>query len=285
VLGARSLVGAPLVSRLEAASYRVVAFTRAEPSASRGEVRWRQLPSVGSTEPISDWISVVPIWTLAEHFDLLSASGARRLVALSSTSRYTKEHSSDPAERALAEQLTAGEQRVQAFATEHGIAITTLRPTLIYGFGRDRNICAVARFIHRYGCFPLIGGGVGLRQPVHAREVAAACLLALRSGAAFDRGYEISGGETLSYREMVCRVFAALDRRPRFAAIPQALARLAARMAGLLPGRRQFSVGVIERMTQDLVFEHGEAARDFGYSPGSFVITAADLPSFGAVRD
>ncbi len=100
-----------------------------------------------------------------------------------------------------------------------GHAWVILRPTLIYGFGRDKNIAEMARFIRRFGFCPVLGKAAGLRQPIHAEDVAAACLAALQTPCAANRAYNISGGATLTYRDMVARVFSALDRRPRLLSV------------------------------------------------------------------
>ena len=52
----------------------------------------------------------------------------------------------------------------------------------------------------------------GLRQPIHVEDVAAVCFSALRAPDAANRAYNISGGETLTYSDMVERVFVALGR-------------------------------------------------------------------------
>lgn len=66
----------------------------------------------------------------------------------------------------------------------------------------------IVRFVRRWRFFPLMGQADGLRQPVHAEDVTTACVSALTMPAAANRTYNLSDGETLSYREMVCRVFA-----------------------------------------------------------------------------
>ena len=153
-----------------------------------------------------------------------------------------------------------------------------LRPTLIYGLGRDRNICEIARFIRRFGFFPLFGKANGLRQPIHAKDVANACLAALDAPAAANRAYNIAGGETLTYRDMVGRVFAALGRRPFVLTVPLRGFRLAATMLRSLPRYRQWSASMAERMNQDLVFEQIEPMRDLSFYPRGFDLTAEDLP-------
>src|SRR6185437_8320357 len=61
----------------------------------------------------------------------------------------------------------------------------------------------IVRFVRRWRFFPLMGQADGLRQPVHAADVTTACVSALTMPAAANRTYNLSDGETLSYRELV----------------------------------------------------------------------------------
>lgn len=280
LLGATSLVGKCLIPRLINRGARVFAFSR-QPIEPVGDgIAWRNLSdsSSATTDQLDHWICVAPIWVLPEHFSLLEASGARRVVALSSTSRFTKFGSGDKVETAVAARLIEAEDRFVAWAKSRGIEWVILRPTLIYGLGRDKNISEIARFIRRFGFFPVFGRAQGLRQPIHAEDVAAACISALQAPDAANRAYNISGGETLTYREMIARVFAALGRRPRLLTVPLWSFRLAVSVVRCLPRYRQWSAAMAERMNRDLVFEHTEAARDIGFKPRSFALAAEDLP-------
>lgn len=236
------------------------------------------LPGPAKARSVPDWICVAPIWVLPEYFALLEAEGARRVVALSSTSRYTKDDSSDPQEQAVARRLAEAEARVQAWAESRGVEWTILRPTLIHGLGRDRNIAEIARFIRRFGFFPVFGKAMGLRQPIHAADVAGACVAALQAPGAANRAYNISGGETLAYRDMVARVFAALGRRPRLLHVPLPVFRAAVALLRCLPRYKHWSAAMAERMNRNLVFDHAEAARELGFNPRPFALTAGDLP-------
>lgn len=286
VLGASSLVGRCVLPLFCAAGWQVVAYTRQVQQRDEFGVRWLVLPNASSGQPVFQdvavvtpyWICVAPIWVLPDYFPLIEASGARRVVALSSTSRFTKVGSGDTAENAIAAKLIDAEARVQAWAEGRGIEWVVLRPTLIYGQGRDKNISEMARFIRRFAFFPLLGSAQGLRQPIHAEDVAAACVAALQAPGAANRAYNLSGGETLAYREMVARVFAALGRPARLVTVPLWAFRLAVAMLRRLPRYRHWSAAMAERMNRDLVFDHAEAARDFGFKPRGFALTAKDLP-------
>lgn len=280
LLGATSLVGICLLPLLRRAGWRVEAFSRREPSSCDAGVTWRRLAPALLPQgegKIEYWICVAPIWVLPQYFGLLEVCGARRVVALSSTSLFTKENSSDSGEQEIAERLAAGENALRTWGEARGVEWVILRPTLIYGGGRDRNISEMARFMRRFGFFPLLGRAGGLRQPVYVDDVASACLAALNSPGN-NRAYNLSGGETLSYRDMAGRVFAALGRRPRLVTVPLRLFRLALALMRLLPRYRHWSAAMAERMNQDLVFDHADAERDLGYAPRPFRLAAEDLP-------
>lgn len=288
VLGASSLVGECVLPMLCGAGWQVVAFSRRSAKSGFG-VDWRQLPLAKHPSPQSSprrdegvtpyWICLAPIWVLPDYFALIEACGARRIVALSSTSRFTKDGSGDTAENAIAAKFIDGEDRLQAWAESRGIEWVILRPTLIYGLGRDKNISEIARLIRRFGFFPLLGKAKGLRQPIHVKDVAVACISALQVPDVRSRSYNISGGETLTYREMVARIFGALGRRPRLLTVPLWAFRLAVAMLRRLPRYRQWSAAMAERMNRDLVFDHSDATRDLDFIARPFQLAAEDLPT------
>ena len=285
VLGATSLVGACLLPLLARAEYRVTAFSRGEHGLADGCVEWRKLPSPLTPDSapeeggnIPNWICVAPIWVLPEHFTMLEAYGARRVVALSSTSRFTKDDSSDPEEQAIALRLADAEACVQAWAASHGVEWIILRPTLIYGLGRDKNIAEIARFVRHFGFFPLFGKAKGLRQPLHAHDVAGACIAALGSPDAANRAYNLSGFDSIAYRDMVARIFTAIGRPVRLLPVPLFAFRFAVALLRHLPRYRNWSYAMAERMNRDLVFDHSEATRDFGFEPGPFALAPEDVP-------
>ena len=286
VLGASSLVGRCALPLLRAAEWQVVGYTRQGAQQAETGVKWQSLPPILSPRPSPQrgegvtpyWICLAPIWVLPDYFALFEASGARRVVALSSTSRFTKVGSGDTVENAVAAKLIDSEAQVQAWADSHGIEWVILRPTLIYGSGQDKNISEIVRVIRRFGFFPVFSKALGLRQPIHAKDVAAACVSALQAPDAANRAYNLSGGETLTYRDMVTRVFVALGRRPRLLTVPLWTFRLAVTMLRHLPRYRQWSAAMAERMNRDLIFDPTAATRDLGFKPRGFVLAAEDLP-------
>lgn len=280
VCGATSQVGRLLLPRLLQAGLVVHALSRqGEPAWAAdlpGGVCWHAVDVADADKlaalPAADClVHLAPLAVLPPQLAILARLGVRRVIAFSTSSRLSKAKSPVAAERQFAERLARAETELAQQCEQLGMQWTVFRPTLIYGCNMDRNVSLIRRLIRRFGFFPLLGEGRGLRQPVHADDLAAACVAALDQPASFGRCYELSGGEVLSYRAMVERIFAAEGLPARFIRIPVSLFAALLRLLALLPRYRDFNVAMAQRMNEDLVYDHAAASRDFGYRPRNFV--------------
>ena len=268
VLGATSLIGRFLLPRLEASRTDYAPFSRQAPRTERwlqGDLDRINAAGLPRSRRV---VSLSPIWLLPPALPALLSAGMQRLVAFSSTSRFTKTASPDPAERAVARRLAEAEAATSEFCEARGVRWTILRPTLIYAEGQDQNVTRLAGLIRRLGFVPLYGRGEGRRQPVHADDLAGAALAALDAPGAADRAFDLPGGETLSYRAMVERIFEGMGRRPRIVSLPAPLWRAGFALAApLLPGA---GVAMGARMAEDLVFDGEPARAALEWSPRAF---------------
>jgi nucleoside-diphosphate-sugar epimerase len=205
---------------------------------------------------------------LATALPSLARCGLQRVIFFTSTSILTKLSSGDTQEREQVQMLANGEKDAIAECEKHGIAWTVLRPTIIYDEGRDPSISRLARLIEKFGFFPLAGFGKGLRQPVHAEDLAIGAMQAAASDAAINNIYSVPGSEIITYREMVGRIFDGLDRPRRIIPLPPILWRTAFHMTQRFFPNANAEMG--SRMSKDLVFDASAAAQDFGWSPRSF---------------
>lgn len=271
VLGATSLIGRFAMPRLAERGIEAVGVSRRP--HDNIETPWvaadlGDADLAGRLPNAPTVLSLSPIWVLPQALPALHAAGMRRLAAFSSTSVFTKAASPSAYEREVVARLAEGEAQTRAFCEANGVAWTILRPTMIYAEGQDQNVSRLADLIRRFGVLPLAGRGEGLRQPVHADDLAQAAIDAAASPAAADRAYDLSGGETLSYRQMAVRVFEALGRPARIISAPPLLWKMALTLASpLLPGATGAMGG---RMSDDLTFDSAPARRDFGWSPRAF---------------
>ena len=278
VFGGSGQIGAALLARLRFEGWQVLALSR-EVRADAPGLQWLRggFPQpAGLPGEVDAIFSCGPL----DAFALWFARGevaCRRVVAFGSTSVEVKRESDDAGERDVARRLREAEALLFEAAARRGIGATVLRPTLVYGAGRDATLARIAALATRLRGFALPADATGLRQPVHVDDLADAAMACLDARAAHGNAYALPGGETLPYREMVSRVLAALPSRPRLFALPPPLFRallLPARAAGLAAG---FGDAALARMREDLAFDDAPARRDFGYAPRAFAPTAAML--------
>ncbi len=274
VAGAGNQIGSYLVPELLARGCSVIAIARrGRPPWIEPDPRldWRPLDLAQPLAQIEDATALVFVAPLGLFGGLWRGlSGVPRVVAFSSTSRLTKADSPDPVERAVVGELALGERTVQELAQAAGAAAAVLRPTLIYGAGLDAGLTRLAAWLGRVRVMPLAGGGRGLRQPVHAADLATAAANLVLGQKPVNGCYELSGGSTLSYRDMIVRIFESLNLRPHFISVPLGLARLALPLLQSTRRWRDLRPAMLERMNQDLVFDHAAATRDFGFRPRRF---------------
>lgn len=275
VFGGSGQIGLPLLSLLRRDGWRISALSRDERADEPG-LQWlhggfERLPTLPAR--VDAIFSCGPLDRFAEWY-ARSDLGATRVIAFGSTSVDTKRGSADPDERDLSRRLRTGEDTVFAHAQQRGAAVTLLRPTLVYGAGRDATLTRIAELARRWGRFPLPRNAHGLRQPVHVDDLAAAAHACLGSDATAGQTYALPGGETVRYRDMIARVLEVLEPPPELIELPSPLFNLALTAAQISGRANGLGEAAVRRMRSDLVFDIVPAQRDFGYAPRAFRPTA-----------
>jgi nucleoside-diphosphate-sugar epimerase len=270
ILGATGLVGGYIVEHLMRAGERPLALSRSP--QTRPGIDWfcgdlakpdtLRFPSVATLYCTAD-ATLLPA-ALPHLFN----PSLKRAVIFSSTSVITKLDSEVAAEREKLKNLADAEQEIAAACERNNVAWTILRPTLIYAEGRDTNITPLSRLIRRFGIMPLVGGAPGLRQPVHAEDLATGAIAAASSPAAANKFYSLPGGETLSYREMIGRIFDGLRKPRRPVPVPVFVWRASFLLVKPLYPTANVAMGT--RMMKDMIFDAAPAKRDFGWNPRAF---------------
>lgn len=271
VFGASGQIGAPLVDVLNDAGWRVFAVSRQARSDSPGR-HWLQgdLTQVRDLPEGVDAIYSCGPLDLFARWHAQAQVRAPRVVAFGSTSATTKHGSEDDDERDIARRLLGAEAALFAQSEAQGAAATMLRPTLVYGAARDATLTRIARLARRWGRFVLPRRCDGLRQPVHVQDLANAAFAAAAAPATHGRSYDLPGGETLAYREMVRRVLACLQPPLALHELPMPMFQLALKAAQARGIASDLTLAAVARMRQDLVFDDAPAKRDFGYVARAF---------------
>jgi nucleoside-diphosphate-sugar epimerase len=272
VIGGTGLVGGYIVEHLVRRGERPFVLSRSTHPLGRPDVDWLrgdlEKPDTLNFPAVTTLYCTADAVLLAKALPRLFSPSLKRIVAFSSTSVMTKQDTEVAAERETIRKLAEAERTIAEACQQHDVGWTILRPTLIYAEGRDTNITPLSRLIRRFGFMPLVGGAPGLRQPVHAEDLAIGAIAAAASSAAANKFYSLPGAETFTYREMIGRIFDGLRLPRRTISVPVFIWRAGFALAKpLFPGS---NVAMGLRMMKDMTFDSTPAIRDFGWNPRAF---------------
>ncbi|MEE8495933.1 MAG: hypothetical protein V3S21_05580 [Xanthomonadales bacterium] len=285
--GAGSQLGVFLIPRLLAAGFRVIALSRQASGDSAGpdeRLVWQHPGSFGIGTAVGEsglqgqvamLISCGPIEVATKAVGLCPR--LQRVVVFSTSSVFSKASSPDGSENRQIAGILAHEKQLKALCSDRGLALAVFRPTLIYGCGLDRNISLLASWIRRMGWLPLAGQAAGLRQPVHADDLAGLAVNALLDDEPLSLDCPACGGSTLTYRQMVELIFDALDKPRRIFSLPPCLMVAAVRLLGLLPHWRGVNRQMVRRQNIDLVFDDSALKDCLEYQPRPFKPLSGDF--------
>jgi uncharacterized protein YbjT (DUF2867 family) len=271
VTGASGFTGSYVVPALLGAGWDVVCFVRESSDLSFLPVdqivlRYGDLDAPDSLSAALKGIDIlVSVSSLGTgHADSIlraaSASGVNRGVFFSTTSIYTTLNPASKAIRLEAERAIQGS----------GIPYTIIRPTMIYGNSRDRNVCNFIQFVRKSPVFPVFGRGDYEMQPVYVGDLAEAVTSILLTDRTIDQAYNLSGGSRLSLIGFITQIAESLDKRIRFIHLPPGPFIWLLSILERTPLRLPIKSEQIQRFNEHKVFSHRNATRDFGYSPLDF---------------
>lgn len=255
VFGGSGAVGRFLLPMLLAQHAEVLALTRAPVPPGVPSLHWLQgslqaAPALDAVLEAGARFDVVcslgPLDAFADWLDRHPHAAACRVLALSSLSAEWKQHSAHPAERSLARSLVDNERRV----LQQCPGATLLRCGLIHGAGVDRSLSPLLRWARRRP-LPWPRAARGLRQPVHAADLARAALAAAARPQLAQRVLALPGPEALSFPVMLQRSLAAEGRRSRVIPVPlPGLEWLVGLLAGM-HGRFGARAATVRRLYRD----------------------------------
>ena len=217
---------------------------------------WRQILGKATFDTIFHLVQLRQAPTILDTLQTLGQTP--RLVIIGTTGVYSKYN------QYSAEYKTA-ETRLKAYPGPYCL----LRPTMIYGSYRDKNIHKLIRFCHQFGLFPVFGSGENLLQPVHAEDLAKT-LLYLWENPHITGEYELSGGTVVSFRELLTLVSNLLNKPVRQVPLPLKIGLLVANLLeAALKTKSPIKVEQILRLQEDKAFPHDDAQQDLAFYPRS----------------
>ncbi|HNQ95766.1 MAG: NAD(P)H-binding protein [Anaerolineales bacterium] len=187
-------------------------------------------------------------------------AGIKRALFISTTAIFT--------------QLNAKSKKVRVAAElaieTSGLKYTILRPTMIYGSPRDRNMWRLIRFIRFSPIIPVFGDGESLQQPIYVDDVAQAVMSCVSNDKTIDKSYNIAGKHPLTYNDVIDTIARQMNKRVWKLHVPSkpvvAMLSLFERVRIPFPIKAE----QVLRLNENKDFSFTEAQKDFGFSPLAF---------------
>jgi nucleoside-diphosphate-sugar epimerase len=187
-------------------------------------------------------------------------AGIRRAIFVSTTAVFTQLNAKSKAVRLAAE---------HAIETS-GLAYTILRPTMIYGGPRDRNMWRLIRFMRYSPILPVFGDGNSLQQPIYVGDVAQAIVSCLGNDQTIGKCYNIAGKVPLTYNQVIDAVASRMHKRVWKMHIPSTPVVTVLRFFERVGVPFPIKAEQVLRLNENKNFAFEDAQRDFAFGPLSF---------------
>lgn len=269
--GATGFTGSRVVPLLLKNGYEVRCLYRASSDRSTlsdSKIEWAQ-GDLSSTQALASAMqgtdALVNIASLGfGHADSIiraaKETGIKRAIFISTTAIFTQLNAKSKTVRVAAE---------LAIETS-GLKYTILRPTMIYGSPRDRNMWRLIRFMRISPIVPIFGDGKSLQQPIYVDDVAQAVVSCLSNDMTIGKSYNIAGKHPLTYNEVINTIARQMNKRVWKLHIPSkpviALLSPFERLRIPFPIKSE----QVLRLNENKDFSNAKAQADFGFSPLAF---------------
>jgi nucleoside-diphosphate-sugar epimerase len=212
-------------------------------------------------------VHIAGIWRIDSLLQVTSEMKFEgRIIFIGSTSRFKKLDSIDENEKLLAESMIRAEKSIADSCLNYVI----LRPTMLYGIDRDKNILQIIRFMKRFRFYPLIGRGNAKKHPVYVRDVVNAIISCLTGDSPLRRDYIIAGKNTLTQRELLEVIRRNLPFKAFILRVPVFVGYIAVFMYKLIRPSSYINYAMVKRVNEDITYDINPAVSGFGYSPETF---------------
>ena len=199
-----------------------------------------------------------------EVFEAAAFCGVRRIITIHTCGIYSKY-------KEAGEEYRQIDDYCYKTCKEKGIILTILRPTMIYGNSRDRNVIKFIKMVDKLPIMPVVSGGKYKLQPVHYEDLGKAFYdVLVNEKTTANHDFILSGKEPILLRDMFSEMGKNLGKKVRFISCPFWIAYPGAWVVYLLSLTKIDFREKVQRLCEDRAFPHEDAVKAFGYTPMSF---------------
>lgn len=192
--------------------------------------------------------------------DVANNVNAKRLIIVGTTGIYSNY-------RLYSAEYEKAEEYIE---NECQVPYVILRPTMIYGSSKDKNVHKLVNFMNKYHFFPIFGNGKGKMQPIYYKDLSRALYFVYKKEEISNESYNLAGKNELEYRELLKITADELNKKVIILKIPYFITKILVYFYNKVFKKPKIKLEQVKRLTEDKVFDYSKAEKEFGFKPISF---------------
>ena len=184
----------------------------------------------------------------------------QRVIFISSTSIFTKLNAKSKETRLEAEKMIVNSN----------LCWTILRPTMIFGSPKDRNMIKLIKWIDKVPFIPIFGQGNNFQQPIYVKDLAWSIVEIIENEKTFNEIFDLSGPEPLTFRYVIRTISFYLKKKPLMFFLPYLFIYKVLLLIEYFGIKIFIKSEQILRLNEDKIFRSDKAKKIFGYKPTEF---------------
>ena len=192
--------------------------------------------------------------------DIAHEVGAKRLIIIGTTGIYSQY-------RLYSSEYKDAEEYIY---NNCNVPYVILRPTMIYGSERDKNVHKLVNFMKKFKFFPVFGPGKGKMQPIYYKDLSYAIYQVYKRDNLINESYNIAGKNQLEYQEILRETSKALGQKVFILKIPFKVATTIVSIYNKFSKKPKLKLEQVRRLNEDKVFDYSESSVAFDFNPITF---------------
>lgn len=196
-------------------------------------------------------------------------SGVDNYILVHTTGIYSKYKAAGEEYRQIETRLGKLVERYKSKG--RNVAMTILRPTMIYGDLNDKNVSTFIKMVDKLRIFPTVNGARYDLQPVWCKDLGDAYYdVMMKWEITKNKEYILSGKEPIQLRKMFEVMAKQLGVKNLFISCPYPIAYAGACLIYILTLRKVDYREKVQRLVEPRAYSHQKATEDFEYKPVGF---------------
>ena len=184
----------------------------------------------------------------------------KRVIFISSTSIFTKLNAKSKKIRIEAEKMIVNSN----------LCWTILRPTMIFGSPKDRNMIKLINWIDKVPFIPIFGQGNNFQQPIYVKDLAWSVVEIIDNEKTFNEIFDLSGPAPLTFKDIIRTISYYLRKKPLMVFLPYLFFYRVLLLIESCGIKIFIKSEQILRLNEDKIFPSDKAKKIFGYKPTEF---------------